>query len=79
MSNRCAELYVAHTLSTYDRTGDFYAALVAHDAFIANPFILATVTFIIFFWAKDFLVKKPVLLASLSAIIDCFWLGYFAR
>ena len=78
MRDRRAKFNMAHSFPPDDGACDFHAALVADDALIADAFVLAAVTFVILFRTEDFLVKEPMLLAPLGAVIDGLRLGYFA-
>ena len=63
---------VAHTLATHFLFGNFYPATIAHDAFVANTFVLAAITFVIFGWTKNLFAEQPIAFGFVRTVVDGF-------
>ena len=68
---------MAHAFTAHATGGDFNPTLIADNALIAYPLVLATGTFPVLHWAKDALAEKTIALWTQRAIVDRFRLGDF--
>ena len=73
-----SKLDVTHSFATDFRLGDFDAALVADDAFITHPLVLAAMALVIFRGSEYFFAEKTVLFGFLRSVVDCFGFGDLA-
>ena len=73
------EFNVSHALTTNDGVRYLNTTLVTDDAFVANLFILSTVTLPVFAWSENFFRKETVLFWFLGSVVDGFWLGDFTK
>src|SRR5207249_190506 len=78
VTHRARQLNVAHPLPADLRAGDLDAALVADDALVANPLVLAAVALPVLGGTEDALVEEAVLLRLERAVVDRLGLGYLA-
>src|SRR5436190_246711 len=78
VADRAGKLDVAHPLAADLRAGDLDAALVADDALVANPLVLAAVALPVLGGTEDALVEEAVLLRLERAVVDRLGLGYLA-
>ena len=79
MSNRNDKLnmsaaFTAHFLFSY-----FDTTSVAHDAFVANTFVLAAGTFIVFCRTEDALAEQAVALGLVCTIVNGLRFGNLAE
>ena len=72
------QLDVAHPFAADFGARDLDAALVADDALITNPLVLAAGAFPVLLRAKDALAEQTVALGLERAVVDGFGLGDFA-
>ncbi len=75
--DRRRQLYVAHALAPDLRLGDLDAALVAHDALVANALVLAAVALPVTTGAEDPLAEEPVALGFQATVVDGLRLFHF--
>ncbi|MPM41308.1 hypothetical protein SDC9_87958 [bioreactor metagenome] len=64
---------MSHTLTADPRFGHFYTTFITNNSFVTDALVFATVTFVVFAWSKNFLVKKTVFLWFERAVVDRFW------
>jgi len=79
MRNRGGEFNVTHSVAAHDRARKFYPALLADDALVAHPAVLAAVALVVAVGSEDALVKETTLFAALSAVVDGLGLRYFSE
>ncbi len=72
MCNGNNELDMSHAFATHLFLGDFNAASVADNAFIADTFVLSAVAFIVFDRAENALAEQAVALWLVGAVVDGF-------
>ncbi len=70
VADRAGELDVAHPLATHLRARDLDATLVADDALVADPLVLAAVALPVLGRTEDALVEEAVLLRLERAVVD---------
>ena len=70
VADRAGQLDVAHPLATDLRAGDLDAALVADDALVADPLVLAAVALPVLGRTEDALVEEAVLLRLERPVVD---------
>ena len=70
VADRARELDVAHPLTADLRAGDLDAALVADDALVPNPLVLAAVALPVLRRTEDALVEETVLLRLERPVVD---------
>src|SRR4029078_2847795 len=70
VADRARELDVAHALAADLRAGDLDAALVADDALVPDPLVLAAVALPVLGGTEDALVEQAVLLRLERAVVD---------
>ena len=68
----------AHSLAANLRARDFDTALVADDAAVLHPLVLAAIALPILYWPENLGAKQPVLFRLERSIIDRFGLLDFA-
>ena len=78
VADRAGQLDVAHALTADLRAGDLDAALVADDALVADPLVLAAVALPVLGRTEDALVEQPVLLRLERPVVDGLGLGDLA-
>ncbi|MBA7569506.1 hypothetical protein ES708_11245 [subsurface metagenome] len=78
MAHRAGQLDVPHALASYFGAGNLDAALIADNALVAYPLVLAAVTFEVLGGTEDTLAKKPVPLRFQGAVVDRLGLGDLA-
>ena len=78
VADRARELDVAHPLAADLRAGHLDAALVADDALVADPLVLAAVALPVLRRTEDALVEEPVLLRLERPVVDGLRLRHFA-
>ncbi len=79
VADRAGKLDVAHALATNLGASDLHAALVADDALVPNPLVLAAVALPILGGTEDALVEETVLLRLERAVVDRLGLGDLTR
>ena len=72
MSDGHDELDMAHAFTTHFFLGDFYAASVADDAFVADAFVFSAVTFVVLYRAEYAFAEESVAFGLVGAVVDCF-------
>ena len=70
VADRAGQLDVAHPLTADLRAGDLDAALVADDALVADPLVLAAVALPVLRRTEDALVEETVLLRLERPVVD---------
>src|SRR4029078_7359072 len=70
VADRARELDVAHALAADLRASDLDAALVADDALVPDPLVLAAVALPVLGGTEDALVEQAVLLRLERAVVD---------
>jgi hypothetical protein len=70
MGNRCSEGYVTHPLTTYRRTRDLNATLLASYPFETNILILPTIALPVLCRTEYGFAEEAILLWSKPAIVD---------
>src|SRR6185312_15216465 len=70
VADRAGQLDVAHALTADLRAGDLDAALVADDALVADPLVLAAIALPVLGGTEDALVEQPVLLRLQRPVVD---------
>ena len=70
VADRAGELDVAHPLAPDLRAGDLDAALVADDALVPDPLVLAAVALPVLGRTEDALVEEPVLFRLERPVVD---------
>ena len=78
VADRAGQLDVAHPLAADLRAGDLDAALVADDALVADPLVLAAVALPVLGRTEDALVEEAVLLRLERPVVDRLGLGDLA-
>ena len=78
VADRARELDVAHPLPADLAPGDLDAALVADDALVPDPLVLAAVALPVLRRTEDALVEEAVLLRLERAVVDRLRLRYLA-
>ena len=78
VADRAGQLDVAHALTADLRARDLDAALVADDALVADPLVLAAVALPVLGRTEDALVEEAVLLRLERAVVDRLGLGDLA-
>src|SRR5439155_14347148 len=79
VADRRGQLDVAHALAADLGASDLDAALVAEDALVADPLVLAAVTLPVLRGTEDALVEEAVLLGLEGPVVDGFRLRDLAR
>src|SRR5204862_5365819 len=74
-ADRAGQLDVAHPLAADLRARDLDAALVADDALVPDPLVLAAVALPVLRGTEDALVEEAVLLRLERAVVDGLGLG----
>src|SRR5207344_2493785 len=77
-ADRAGQLDVAHPLATDLAPGHLHAALVADDALVADPLVLAAVALPVLGRTEDALVEQPVLFRLERPVVDGLGLGDLA-
>src|SRR5690606_23140935 len=70
VGDRCSELDMPHALATDARESDFDTALLADDALVLHPLVLAAQALIVLDRAEDAGAEKPVPLRLEGAVVD---------
>ncbi len=78
MSHGDSEFDVTHAFATHFLFGDFDAAAVADDTFVAYAFIFATVAFPVASGTENALAEQTVAFRLVGAVVDSLGLGNFA-
>ena len=78
VADRAGQLDVAHPLTTDLGARDLDAALVADDALVADPLVLAAVALPVLGRTEDALVEQAVLLGLERPVVDGLGLGHLA-
>ena len=68
---------MAHALAANLGARNFDAALVANDALIADPLVLAAGAFPVLLRTEDALTEQSVPFRFECSVVDGLWLGYF--
>ena len=77
MAHGGGELDVAHAFAADAGGGDFHAALVADDAFVADALVFAAGAFPVPGGAEDAFAEEPIALRSEGAVVDGLGFGDF--
>ena len=75
VGNWTGQFNVAHALTTDFRQCHFNATFLTHNTAVLHALVLATETFVIFYWAKNFGTEKTFALGLESTVVNC--LGLF--
>src|SRR6185436_12101230 len=78
VADRAGQLDVAHPLAADLRAGDLDAALVADDALVADPLVLAAVALPVLGRTEDALVEQAILLGLERPVVDGLGLRHLA-
>src|SRR5262249_31451721 len=78
VADGAGQLDVAHPLAADLRAGDLDAALVADDALVANPLVLAAVALPVLRRTEDALVEQTILFRLEGPVVDGLGLGDLA-
>ncbi len=70
VGHRRGQLDVAHALAAYLAAGHLHAALVADDALVAHPLVLAAVAFEVLGGPEYLLAEETVLLRLQGAVVN---------
>ena len=79
VADRAGQLDVPHPLAADLAAGDLDATLVADDALVADPLVLAAVALPVLGGTEDALVEETVLLRLEGAVVDRLRLGDLSR
>src|SRR3989344_3966002 len=79
MRHRSRKLDVPHALAANYRAGNLDSTFFTDNVFVADPAVFSAVTFVIFFRAEYFLVKKASALGTPCAVIYSLGLGNFSK
>src|SRR3990170_550311 len=75
VSHRRSEINVAHPLTPHLGAGHLHAALVADDALVAHPLVLAAIALEVLGGTKDLLAEQAVFLGFQGPVVDRLRLG----
>ena len=79
MGYRSRQLDKPHAVTTDPAFGNLYAAALADNATMTNPFIFTTMAFPVLRRAKNLLTEKPIHLGLERAVINRFWFGHLTN
>ena len=71
------EFDMSHTLTTHFFLGDFHAATVTNDAFVADAFVFAAMAFPVAGRSENLLAEESVAFGLICSIVDSLRLGNF--
>ncbi len=82
MNNWNHQLNVAHALTAYSLACYFDATTITYNTFIPNSLVLAAMTFVVLYRAKDFLTEQAIHFRLECSVVDRFWglyltIGFF--